>query len=86
MIVGYEQMGDPGDPDCFGGFDDGTCGTVDDFSRPIYNPEPRTETDLGLASISINSITITAQTAPVPEPSAMVLAILGLAGFAGRRS
>jgi hypothetical protein len=86
VIVGYEQMPDPDDLDCSGGFDDGFCGTVDDFSRPIYDPPPRTETDLGDASISINSITITAQTAPVPEPSAIVLATLGLAGLAWRRS
>jgi hypothetical protein len=88
VIVGYEQMPDPNDMDCSGGFDDGFCGTVDDLSLPIYNPPPSTETDLGEASITVNSITITAQTAAVPEPAAMVLAVLGLGGFGlrGRRS
>ena len=86
VIVGYEQMDDPGDLDCSGVFDDGICGTVDDTSRPIYDPPPRTETDLGLASINVNSITITAQTALVPEPSALALAMLGLAGLTWRRS
>jgi hypothetical protein len=85
VIVGYEQMPDPGDIDCSGGFDNGFCGTVDDPSRPIYDPPPRTETDLGEASITINSITIAAQTAAIPEPTAMALAILGLTAFIGMR-
>jgi hypothetical protein len=87
VFQGYEQIPNPGDPDCTGGEpDDGVCGTVDDLDRPIFDPPPRTETDLGLASINVNSITITAQTAPVPEPSAIALAVLGLAGLAWRRS
>ena len=56
---------------------------------PVYVDVPvyRDETDLGEASINLQSITVQAQVAAVPEPEALVLLAIGgpLAGWLARR-
>ncbi|MDA0657972.1 MAG: hypothetical protein O2931_06530 [Planctomycetota bacterium] len=85
VIVGYEQMPDPSDLDCVGGFDDGFCQLIDDLSRPIYNPPPRTETDFGDANLVINTMTITARTVPEPNHLGFVVIMLAANGWMARR-
>ena len=58
-------------------------------SEPVYVTEEiyRDETDLGEASLSLQTLTITAQVVAVPEPGALALLLAGLPGvfwWAGR--
>ncbi|MCU0870500.1 MAG: PEPxxWA-CTERM sorting domain-containing protein [Burkholderiales bacterium] len=89
------QTGTVDDPTrpIFGDFvpDDPLC--TDEFTcsgtRPIigYEQLPVFQTDLGSASINIETLSIEAVTRPVPEPQtwAMLAAGLGVAGAAARR-
>lgn len=84
VIVGYE--------DVIVGYED--VEVCDDFGctieqRPIYETVPIIDyqTDLGEASLYLNTITVTANVAAVPEPEAyaMLLAGLGVMGFMALR-